>query len=212
MQAQLRGRFGARNRCLAVTHGELQDLRTSAASCVAHFRGDAASPRLFAAALTVAVSRRSRTGAARSRRLANDTIPQFLDEPIDPRNLEVTTAVDTTEATTQPDLFNPQAGRAAARRGPASENTACKGAVFGKTVWYDLPPKFSGGVELRRPPPSRSPWPCTSGTTHSQITRMVYCSSNATVADPLLPTLLGGKRSYTIQIGGVARSGRPGQV
>jgi hypothetical protein len=122
-------------------------------------------------------------------------------------NPEVTTAFDTTEATTQPDLFNPNADGQPLGGGPA-EPATCNGVAYGKTVWYDLAPPTDFGMDLRLTAAFQVAvaiyeW----NPSNSQITRTVFCSSNATV-DDVLPTLKAG-RSYTIQIGGVAGAGGP---
>ena len=61
--------------------------------------------------------------------------------------LEFTATTDTTEATTQADLFNPSA--TARRWAAAPREPSCKGTPFGKTVWYDLAPPVDGGVVIR---------------------------------------------------------------
>src|SRR3954452_3548191 len=48
--------------------------------------------------------------------------------------------VDTTESTTQTDIFNPNAqGQPFGGAGP--ESTSCNGTPIGRTVWYDLQPQ-----------------------------------------------------------------------
>ena len=61
---------------------------------------------------------------------------------------EFTATTDTTEATTQADLFNPSRD-GAPLGGAGPENTTCKGAPFGKTVWYDLAPPADGDAVIR---------------------------------------------------------------
>jgi hypothetical protein len=122
-------------------------------------------------------------------------------------NPEVSTTVDTTEATTQADLFNPNADGLPLGGGPA-EPTTCNGVSFGKTVWYDVAPPTDYGLEFR----TSAEFPVAVAIyewnpTNSQITRTVTCSGNAS-ADDLLPTLKAGK-SYTIQVGGVGGAGGP---
>src|ERR671936_1123860 len=53
---------------------------------------------------------------------------------------EVKDAVDTTEATTQADLFIPGTGTG----GGGPETTTCNGRSYGKTVWYDVHPDVDG--------------------------------------------------------------------
>src|SRR4051812_43029217 len=55
---------------------------------------------------------------------------------------------DTTEATTQPDLFNPNRDGQPLGGGDP-EPTTCNGVSFGKTVWYDLAPPVGLGMQLR---------------------------------------------------------------
>src|SRR5215210_6021028 len=50
---------------------------------------------------------------------------------------------DTTNATTQADVFNPP------QSGGPPELTSCDGASFGKTVWYDFYPDVNGLVRVR---------------------------------------------------------------
>ena len=133
---------------------------------------------------------------------ANDAYLASL--PVDKR--EFTASTDTTEATTQADLFNPSRD-GAPLGGAGPENTTCKGTPFGKTVWYDLAPQVDGGVVIRATGFATVvavyEW---SGTT-SQITRMVDCSANASVDDLVLD--VRGKRNYTIQVGGADGIGGP---
>src|SRR3954471_15890144 len=65
--------------------------------------------------------------------------------PIEASPFQVT--VDTTEATTQTDTYNPNR-EGVAFAGGTQEPLACKGVGFGKTVWYDLLPTESGALEL----------------------------------------------------------------
>jgi hypothetical protein len=133
---------------------------------------------------------------------ANDAY--LASSPVDKR--EFTAVTDTTEATTQADLFNPSRD-GAPLGGAGPENTTCKGTPFGKTVWYDLAPRVDGGVVIRATGFATVvavyEW---SGTT-SQITRMVDCSTNASVEDLLFD--VRGKRNYTIQVGGAGGVGGP---
>jgi hypothetical protein len=120
---------------------------------------------------------------------------------------DITTSVDTTEATTQGDIFNPNASGQELGGGPV-EPTTCNGASFGKTVWYDIAPPTNYGMQLR----ASAAFPVAIAiyewsARNSQITRTVTCSANATAED-LLPTL-EAKKYYTIQVGGVGGAGGP---
>jgi hypothetical protein len=121
-------------------------------------------------------------------------------------NVDFTATTDTTEATTQTDLFNPSATGAPLGGGDA-EPTACKGTPIGKTVWYDLAPQADGDVLIR----------ATGFTTvvavyewseqTSRITRTVDCSANAAAED--FAVSVRAKRHYTIQVGGANGAGGP---
>ena len=131
---------------------------------------------------------------------ANDNYLASL--PVDKDDFTAT--VDTTEATTQPDLFNPSRTGAPLGGGDA-ETTNCKGTEFGKTVWYDLAPQVSGGLQLRATGFQTVVAVYEWDPQDSKITRLVDCSANAGVDDLLLT--VKGKKNYTIQVGGVAGAG-----
>ena len=119
---------------------------------------------------------------------------------------------DTTLASTQPDLFNPDKfGRLLGGAGP--EPTTCHGTSYGKTVWYDLHPQIPGGLQI-----VASGFP-TAVTLYqydpqtAMIARRVQCQvstdtsnntlGNSTINDLLLLSELRPRRAYTIQVGGV---------
>src|SRR3954463_11772943 len=54
---------------------------------------------------------------------------------------------DTTEATTQADLFNPNRDGLPFGGAPAEE-TRCGATEYGKTVWYDFAPETFGAVHI----------------------------------------------------------------
>jgi hypothetical protein len=120
---------------------------------------------------------------------------------------EITTAVDTTEATTQPDLFNPSRDGQPLSGGDP-EPTTCEGVSFGKTAWYDLAPTIGFGLQLR----ASAAFPVAIAIyewnpRNSLITRLIECNTSATAED-LLPSLEANK-NYTIQVGGVGGAGGP---
>jgi hypothetical protein len=103
---------------------------------------------------------------------------------------------DTTQATTQADIFSPSGG------GPP-ENTQCRGTNYGKTTWYDFYPDRDGTVRLR----SSGYDNVIALYTFNRATllpddrfRCVHTSSSP--SEELDATVKAGK-SYTIQIGGV---------
>ena len=131
---------------------------------------------------------------------ANDNYLASL--PVD--KAEFTATADTTEATTQPDLFNPSRTGAPLGGGDA-ETTNCKGTEFGKTVWYDLAPQVDGGVQLRATGFGTVVSVYEWNAADSRITKLVDCSANASAEDLLLD--VKGKKNYTIQVGGIAGAG-----
>src|SRR3954465_6606173 len=98
---------------------------------------------LFAAALTAAACA-SAPALASAAPPVNDNYLASL--PVD--QVQFTATTDTTEATPQADLFNPNRD-GQPLGGGAAEPLDCKGTVFGKTVWYDLAPRVNGGVQIR---------------------------------------------------------------
>jgi hypothetical protein len=116
---------------------------------------------------------------------------------------EVKDSVDTTEATTQADLFVPAA------TGGGGENTTCKGRSFGKTVWYDFHPDVDGAVEIQTGGFDVAIAVYEFDESTSKIIRMVDCSSEAGAQDYIPPQRMKRGRHYTIQIGGLDEGAGP---
>ena len=139
--------------------------------------------------------------AARRRRTARSTTTIW------PRCRSTTpfqATVDTTEATTQADLFNPNREGVPFSGGDPGA-AGLQGRGFGKTVWYDLLPQADGGVELsaRRgfAPSSR----CTSTRGQpEEPARRLHRPAAATTSSSR-----SRAGAYTVQIGGVAGAGGP---
>jgi hypothetical protein len=135
---------------------------------------------------------------------ANDNYLASIPMALNPA-APTTTVVDTTEATTQPDTFNPNRDGQVLGGGDP-EPLTCKGTAVGKTVWYDLAPPTNFGIALRATaafPTVVAVYEWNPGD--SKIKRLVDCTANA-VADDLLIDL-DAKKSYTIQVGGAAGAG-----
>jgi hypothetical protein len=156
---------------------------------------------LLAAALTAAACA-STPALATAAPPVNDNYLSSL--PVD--QVEFTATADTTEATTQPDLFNPNRDGTPLGGGTA-EPLDCKGTPFGKTVWYDLAPQVSGGLQLRASGFQTVVAVYEWNPQDSKIKRLVDCSPNAGVDDLLLNVV--GKKNYTIQVGGAGAAGGP---
>jgi hypothetical protein len=110
---------------------------------------------------------------------------------------EVKASVDTTEATTQPDLFVPETPG-----GGGPENTACQGKAFGKTVWYDLHPEVDGAVEIQTGGFDVAINVYEFDNRSAKILGTVGCSAEPGTQDYIVPRLEGG-RHYTVQFGGL---------
>jgi hypothetical protein len=156
---------------------------------------------LLAAALTAAACA-SAPALASAAPPVNDNYLSSL--PVD--QVEFTATTDTTEATTQPDLFNPNRD-GQPLGGGAAEPLDCKGTAFGKTVWYDLAPQVDGGIQVRASGFQTVVAVYEWNPQDSRITRLVDCSANAGVDDLLLN--VKGKKNYTIQVGGAGGVGGP---
>jgi hypothetical protein len=119
--------------------------------------------------------------------------------------------VDTTEATTQADLFDPSR-EGLPFGGGATEPTSCKVAAgYGKTVWYDFVPPTRGAVSIR-----------TSGFDNvfavyefsldtAQLGKLVACENESpgVSEERQIQRPLRAGRGYTIQVGGVGGAGGP---
>lgn len=105
---------------------------------------------------------------------------------------------DTTGATVQTDLFNPP------MMGGPLEPTACQGANYGASVWYDFHPDVNGAVRIR-----------TSGF-NNVISLMTFsdatglpdltvrrCVTNLTTMTQELDAPVVAGKAYTVQLGGV---------
>ena len=110
---------------------------------------------------------------------------------------EVKASVDTTEATTQPDLFVPETAG-----GGGPENTTCQGKAFGKTVWYDLHPEVDGAVEIQTGGFDVAINVYEFDNRSAKILGTVGCSAEPGTQDYIVPRLEGG-RHYTVQFGGL---------
>lgn len=131
-----------------------------------------------------------------------------LNAPGKPLPPETSFSVDTTDATTQANMFDVNS-QGVPLNGPLqAEPTTCGSVSYGKTVWYDLHPDVdgdffvtvapSGGVAFT-PVLALHEWRLMD----SRITRTVRC-----LAATDLP-VAGLKKGahYTLQIGGVAAAG-----
>jgi hypothetical protein len=112
--------------------------------------------------------------------------------------------VDTTQATTQSDLFDPSR-EGAPLGGAGPEQTACGSTAFGNTVWYDFSPEVFGGVEIIAAGFDTVVTVYRFDARTALTTAVVTCQNNSAGAseDVLLPRVQRGV-SYTVQVGGAA--------
>lgn len=119
----------------------------------------------------------------------------------------LTDQVDTTEATTQSDLFNPGPD-GQPLGGAGAEPTTCGGTVFGKTVWWDFHPPVDGGVEIKTAGFDNVVTVYQWSDKTSKIVRTVDCQNTPGVTEDLVLSHEVKKgRAYTVQVGGVAGPG-----
>lgn len=117
-------------------------------------------------------------------------------------------AVDTAEATTQADLFDPSQEGLPLGGGPP-EPTRCGSTDFGKTVWYDFAPKTSGGVQITAGGFNAVVAVYEWDPTTSLIKRPVACRDDSAGPVETLLVTVKGERAYTVQIGGAGGVGGP---
>jgi hypothetical protein len=118
--------------------------------------------------------------------------------------------VDTTEATTQPDMFDPNRDGLPFGGGDP-EPTSCGGATaFGKTAWWDFKAPSDGGVELK----ANGGFDVvvavyTWRERTSRITRTVRCQNDEAGSEDLVIPRVSAGTNYTIQVGGANGAGGP---
>jgi hypothetical protein len=128
--------------------------------------------------------------------------------------LQYSDSVDTTEATTQADTFNPNRdGQPFGGGDPEPTSCGAGQPSFGRTAWWDFRPHAAGGVELRASGGFEvvvAVYEWSAQT--SRITRVVRCQNDDVGSETvLLPDVRRG-RNYTVQVGGLNNSGGPLQL
>jgi len=111
---------------------------------------------------------------------------------------------NTTAATTQSDLFNPEAN-GMPFHGGGPEPLNCNGVTYGNTIWYDMHPKLDGGVELDAAGFGTVIALYEWNTHTALITRRIGCQvSRSLENDYPVPVDLQKGDAYTVQIGGIS--------
>ena len=118
--------------------------------------------------------------------------------------------IDTTEATTQPDTFNPNRDGLPFAGGDP-EPTSCGGASpYGRTAWWDFKAPSDGGFEIK----ANGGFDVvvalhTWSERTSKITRTLRCQNDEVGSeDVFFPDVRAGT-NYTIQVGGANNAGGP---
>jgi hypothetical protein len=120
-------------------------------------------------------------------------------------------SVDTTEATTQADTFNPSRDGLPTGGGGEPEPTSCgTGSTYGKTAWWDFKPRSGGRVEIR----AEGGFDVvvaiyTWDEETSRITRRVRCRNDEAGSEDVLLPRVRARTNYTIQVGGANGAGGP---
>ena len=118
--------------------------------------------------------------------------------------------VDTSQATTQPDLFDPNRVGQPLGGGDPEPTTCPDGTSYGKTAWWDFRPPTAGRVQIKADGGfdvvvALYTW----STRTTRITRTVLCQDDAGgVEDILIPEVRRGT-NYTLQVGGAGATGGP---
>lgn len=113
-----------------------------------------------------------------------------------------TATVDTTEATTQGDLFQPDRDGAPLGGGPP-EPLLCGAATVGKTVWFDFTPPVDGGIEVSAQGFDTSIAVYRYDVRSSGLEKLLGCSATPGIGETfVVPHRVIAGRSYTVQVGG----------
>jgi hypothetical protein len=116
---------------------------------------------------------------------------------------ELTANEDTSEATTQSDLFSPRGS------GGGAEPTLCGGVPFGKTLWYDFYPDIHGLMEFQTAGFDAVVNLYEFNRSTSLLTRLVDGCGNASGLTEDVYREVEAGHAYTVQIGGVDAGSGP---
>ena len=110
--------------------------------------------------------------------------------------------IDTSEATVQADLFQPDREGMPLGGGPA-ENTRCNQSQFGATVWYDFLPEISGGAQILATGYDTVVTVYEYDVRTARITRTLTCSDRPSAGEEVLLPRVKRGLAYTVQVGSV---------
>jgi hypothetical protein len=117
--------------------------------------------------------------------------------------------VDTTQATEQPNVFDPSPDSRSTGAAQA-ETLSCDGHAYGKTVWYDFLPPTSGGVRLTAAGYDTALAVYEYDSATGRITRPVACQDAGEGPSEELdvpPPAIEAGKYYTVQVGGAVVDG-----
>ena len=123
---------------------------------------------------------------------------------------EYRASVDTAEATTQPDMFNPDKDGLPLGGGDPEQTTCDDGTSFGKTAWWDFRPPSAGGIQIKADGGFDvvvAVYTWSSST--SKITGRVLCQNAAPGSEDVVIDEVRKGTNYTIQVGGANGAGGP---
>jgi hypothetical protein len=119
-------------------------------------------------------------------------------------------SVDTTEATTQPDMFNPDKDGLPLGGGDPEPTSCSGGSSFGKTAWWDFRPPSAGGIQIK----ANGGFDVvvavyTWSASTSKITRTVLCQNDSAGSEDVVIEKVRKGTNYTVQVGGAGNTGGP---
>jgi hypothetical protein len=119
-------------------------------------------------------------------------------------------SVDTSEATTQPDLFDPNRDGLPFGGGDPEPTSCGDGTSYGKTAWWDFRPPSAGGIQIKADGGFDvvvAVYTWSSSTT--RITRRVLCQNDAAGSEDVVIERVRKGTNYTVQVGGAGNTGGP---
>jgi hypothetical protein len=168
-------------------------------------------PSLIRAAVGAAVAALALPAAAAAAPPPNDNYlsSTSISDAQRPLGREFSDTIDTTEATTQPDMFQPDKDGLPLGGGDP-EPTTCGATSYGRTAWWDFRPQSAGGVEISASGGFDvvvAVYEWSSST--SRITRRLSCQNDAPGSETVLMPKVRKGHNYTVQVGGAGNTGGP---
>ena len=123
---------------------------------------------------------------------------------------EYADSIDTTEATTQPDMFNPDKDGLPLGGGDPEPTSCNGGSSIGKTAWWDFQPPSAGGIQIKANGGfdvvvAVHTWSAST----SRITSTVLCQNDSAGSEDVVIEKVRKGTNYTVQVGGAGNTGGP---